>query len=77
MADPTRAAEIARLRAAISTSGLSVNQYARTVLVRSPRTIRRWLAGDRGMPEAVLDYLNASMSMRLPTTNLPSEPDTE
>ena len=58
MTDATRAAEIARLREAITTSGLSVNQYAGTVLVRSPRTIRRWLAGDRQIPQAVLDHLN-------------------
>ena len=53
-----RADEIARLRAAITASGLSVNQYARTVLVRANRTVRRWLAGDRQIPQAVLDHLN-------------------
>ena len=55
MTDATRAAEIARLREAIRASGLSITEYARRVLVRSPRTLRRWLAGDLQIPRAVLD----------------------
>jgi len=55
--DATRAAEIARLRAAIHASGLSITEYARGVLVREPRTVRRWLAGDRQIPRAVLDLI--------------------
>jgi len=57
MTDPTRAAEIARLREAIRLSGLGVNEYARRVLVRSPRTLRRWLAGDLQIPRAVLERI--------------------
>ena len=55
MTDTTRAAEIARLREAIRASGLSITEYARHVLVRDGRTLRRWLAGDRQIPRAVLD----------------------
>ena len=55
MTEPTRAAEIARLREAIRASGLSITEYARRVLVRDSRTLRRWLAGDRQIPQAVLD----------------------
>ena len=57
MTAPTRAAEIARLREAIRASGLSITEYARSVLVRDPRTVRRWLAGDRQIPRAVLERL--------------------
>ena len=57
MTDPTRAAEIARLREAIRASGLSITEYARSVLVRDPRTVRRWLAGDRQIPRAVLERI--------------------
>lgn len=58
-ADPlaTRAAAIAQLREAIRRSGLSVTQYARRVLVRDPRTVRRWLAGTQAIPQAVLDLI--------------------
>lgn len=48
---------IALLEAAIAASGLSARQYAMQVLARDERTIRRWLAGDRPIPKAVLDYL--------------------
>ena len=59
MTDCTRQAEIAALRAAIGRSGLSTSEYARTVLVRDPRTVRRWLAGDRQVPQAVLERITA------------------
>jgi len=57
MSDPTRAAEIARLCEAIRASGLSITEYARRVLVRDSRTLRRWLAGDRQIPQAVLELI--------------------
>lgn len=53
----TRIAEIELLRDAIRQSGLSLNQYARQVLVRDERTIRRWLSGERHIPQAVLDLI--------------------
>jgi hypothetical protein len=45
------------LRARIQQSGLSTGQYAKTVLVRDERTVRRWLAGDQDIPAAVLEFL--------------------
>lgn len=44
------------LRAAIDHSGLSNSAYARQVLVRDPRQLRRWLAG-QPIPEAVGRFL--------------------
>ena len=44
------------LRAAIQASGLSVNDFARKVLGRHPRTLWRWLAGGK-IPEVVQDKL--------------------
>lgn len=54
MPERTRAEQVALLRAAIERSGLSSSEYARRVLVRDPRTVRRYLAGDQAMPEVVL-----------------------
>jgi len=51
------ARRISLLRAAITSSGLSASAYARDILIREPRTIRRWLAGDSPIPESVLHYL--------------------
>lgn len=48
---------VARLRAAIVASGLSASAYARQVLIRAPRTVRRWLAGDSPIPQAVREFL--------------------
>ena len=53
------------LRAAITASGLSTSIYARTVLIRDPRTLRRWLSGESPIPQSVMDFLQ-----KLPT---PSE----
>jgi len=47
-------AAIETLRDAISVSGLSIREFADRVLVRDQRTIRRWLAGDRPIPEVVV-----------------------
>lgn len=44
------------LRAMIDASGLSQVEWARSILARDPRTVRRWLAGDP-IPEAVADWL--------------------
>jgi hypothetical protein len=53
----TAAESIALLRDAIARSGLSVNEYARQVLVRDGRTVARWLAGKQAIPAAVLEKL--------------------
>jgi hypothetical protein len=45
------------LRRAIERSGLSARAFAREVLLRDERTVRRWLAGDSPIPEAVLAFL--------------------
>jgi hypothetical protein len=47
------------LRAAIKDSGLSARVFARTVLLRDERTVRRWLAGDSPIPQAVTDWLRS------------------
>lgn len=44
------------LRAAIEASGLSARRFAREVLIRDERTVRRWLAGD-AIPEVVVEKL--------------------
>jgi hypothetical protein len=54
--DPT-ISDIALLRAAIAASGLSARRYATEVLTRDERTVRRWLAGESPIPQAVLRYL--------------------
>lgn len=46
-----------QLQAAITASGLSAQAYARTILTRDPRTVRRWLSGDSPIPEAVREFL--------------------
>ena len=45
------------LRAAITASGLSTTQYAKVVLIRDGRTLRRWLSGESPIPRSVIDYL--------------------
>lgn len=45
------------LRRAIEASGLSARRFATEILLRDERTIRRWLAGDRPIPKAVLAFL--------------------
>jgi len=42
-----------RLRRVIEASGLSARRFAREVLLRDERTVRRWLAGDSPIPEPV------------------------
>lgn len=46
-----------QLRAAIAASGLSISEFARSVLVRDPRTLRRWLSGERPIPRHVLEKI--------------------
>lgn len=48
------------LREALTNSELTASDYARTVLIRGPRTMRRWLRGESPIPEAVRDYLEAN-----------------
>jgi hypothetical protein len=55
----TRAEQIATLRLSIGRSGLSNSAFARQVLLRDPRTLRRWLSGKQAIPAVVLDNLQA------------------
>lgn len=48
------------LREAVRASGLSAEQYAQQILIRNPRTLRRWLAGTSPIPQAVIRYLERS-----------------
>jgi hypothetical protein len=50
-----------KLRIVIERSGLPARVFARDVLLRDERTIRRWLAGDRPIPDAVAAKLDEWM----------------
>ena len=58
---------IEMLKHAIWVSGLTASDYARQILVRDPRTVRRWLAGDAPIPKSVRDYLEGLVEPSLPT----------
>jgi len=45
------------LRRAIEASGLSARRFAREILLRDERTVRRWLAGDSPIPEPAIAFL--------------------
>lgn len=47
----------ADLRALIASTGMSAQQFARDVLGRDPRTLRRWLSGETVIPDAAADWL--------------------
>ena len=49
--------ETGLLRAAIERSGMSVDEFARTVLVRHRSTVYRWLRGEVKVPAIVLAKL--------------------
>lgn len=53
MTDPVRG----RLSALIASSGLSIAEFARTVLGRDERTLRRWLTGEINIPESAAVWL--------------------
>ena len=55
-----------QLRALIERSGLSASAFARDVLIREPRTIRRWLAGDSPIPAVVCEWIEAQSIRRPP-----------
>lgn len=41
----------------IEESGLKTGAFARDLLIREPRTVRRWLAGESPIPNRVLEWL--------------------
>jgi hypothetical protein len=53
----TRDEWTALLNRRIDESGLSARRFAREVLRRDERTIRRWIAGDSPIPGEVRDFL--------------------
>lgn len=53
----TQAERVNLLRKAIKASGLSSRRYAETVMIREPRTVRRWLTGESPIPDAVIRWL--------------------
>lgn len=57
------------LRRAIEASGLSARRFAREVLIRDERTVRRWLAGDSPIPEPVRAKLAALMGGTVRSSN--------
>lgn len=52
-----QALALTRLRQAITASGLSAVLYAKQVLIRDPRTCRRWLSGESPIPQSVIEFL--------------------
>lgn len=58
MKDPrTSTEEMELLERRIEESGLKTSRFARDVLIREPRTIRRWLTGDSPIPNRVKEWL--------------------
>jgi len=49
--------EILKIR--IEESGLSATRFAREVMWRNERTVRRWLNGDNPIPEVVMARLTS------------------
>ena len=60
MKTATRAEEVALLRRRIKESELSTSRFAVEVLIRDPRTVRRWVTGDGPISQRVLEWLQAS-----------------
>ena len=53
--------DVELLRLAIAKSGLSVRQFARQIVGREDRTIRRWVAG-QPIPKAAKQWLEQYIS---------------
>ena len=49
-----------KLRVLIKHSGLSVSAFARVVVMREPRTVRRWLSGESPIPVVVQAWMDAN-----------------
>ncbi len=68
----TEAVELLEKR--IQASGLSSSRFAVEVLVRDPRTVRRWIAGDAPIPRRVLDWLEDPKAAPWPLTRYDYQP---
>jgi hypothetical protein len=53
----TREEGAALLRKRIDESGLSHRRFARDVMIRDERTVRRWFSGDGPIPSRVMEWL--------------------
>lgn len=53
------------LQALVDDSGLSVSEFAKCVMGRSPRTLRRWLDGSTPIPPDAERYLERLASVRI------------
>jgi hypothetical protein len=69
----TRTERIELLRTAIEASGLSASRFAREVLLREDRTVRRWLSGESPIPNIVAAWLESPEPMPWPVTRVTSE----
>ena len=69
----TRAEEVALLRRRIEESGLSTGRFAVEILIRQPRTVRRWVADDGTIPKVVLDWLQAPQVAPWPRSELTAD----
>lgn len=58
----------ADLRALIASTGISAQAFARDVVGRDPRTVRRWLSGEAEIPDAASRWLERLGSVRRSTT---------
>ncbi len=57
---------VALLRRAIDRSGLSVDKFARTVVVRDKGTVYRWLRGEVAVPDVVVAKLKTVRARKRP-----------
>lgn len=62
--------DVTLLRLALERSGLSTGAFAEDVLIRDPRTVRRWLEGSEHLPPVVVKKLRALVARAEP--NAPS-----
>lgn len=66
MADPPEMDDQELLSRAIAGSGKSVRRFAREELVREPRTVWRWLAGENPVPAMVREHLQEYVAAHPP-----------
>ena len=60
--DEATSVRTSMLRDLISRSGLTNSAYARQVMRCNPRTLRRWLSGERPMQPRTLAWIDAQLS---------------
>ena len=53
------------LERAIERSGLSARAFAKDILWRDERTVRRWLSGESPIPRVVTDRLREELDTRV------------